>query len=154
MKKQLDRFILTFFSNHLEIKHCFLGSDDDYNSQSIKQWKSAHIEFLQVTPTEFSRTYFYSVAISDLANVNVDEIESNLYNADIQSDCIEILEDFFGAIQWHLSNNPIYSTQMSYNILPFEDDTVDRTVGAIATFEIQMLKNFNVCAIPMKPGEN
>lgn len=150
MKRKIDKFINDFFSNHKGIEHIYFGNDADYSSIANKRYRSVQIEFLQVNPTVYKRTYSYAIAISDLKTINTGEISTDLYMQNQISDCIEIMEDFFDFLNWQLTTDLTFSPQFEYTIIPFDDEGGDRTVGVVANIQLVMQKNSNTCFIPLK----
>ena len=139
--RYLNGIINEWWASHAQINHVYIGSQEEYLTIPNKQYVGVCVEYLQSNFQAKNIVHQYRFTISDLFNPNIEN-----HNANIYSSLLQIVEDFD---MW-LRTSEEYTIQNNLSVIPFDDDSNDRTSGYIFNVNVQIPRVINECQKPVR----
>ena len=114
--------------------------------------EGADYPYLFLNPTQHVRTqqqitYNFNMIVMDMAREEEAHVYQNFLN--IQSDCIQYIDDVVARLYYHYKDKPEVSMDLNYT--PFYERFQDDLAGATATLSIVVPNSINECIAPFEP---
>ena len=127
-------------------------SDIKTRSEGGGELEGADYPYLFLNPTAHQRTqqqitYNFNMIVMDMAREEEAHNYQNFLN--IQSDCIQYIDDIVARLYYHYQDKPEVSMDLTYT--PFYERFQDDLAGATATLSITVPNSINECIAPFNP---
>ena len=124
-------------------------SDIKTRAESGGDANDADYPYLFLNPTQHQRTqqqitYNFNMIVMDMAREEEGDVYQNFLN--IQSDCIQYIDDVVARLYYHYTDKPEVSMELNYT--PFYERFQDNLAGATATLSIVVPNSINECIAP------
>lgn len=140
---QIFTSLKTYFKRHALVNGVNVTIDnDDFNALTGIEYPVVNIQYIDTGVSGDLLNHNFKIIIGDSTNLNVQLIDIEIF-----SDCIQIADDFFG---W-LNTQYDFDWNKNTALLPFVDTNSDRTSGIVFTLVLTTYRIVdNVCQTPVR----